>query len=283
MMDSLRNAAPPPPSTALSQPVRLSGGYFSAFFQAYHLHMRTWGKVERIGIAILWPVAVVSAAIVLRHEPGVLEAWAWPVVVLFVVVILKSEVTSLIGRLNVFSGPAGIKAEFTKQAELLDDQTSELVPNVPDKLAVPSGDRFGSLGSDRPDGEAFVEKFAAQMELLEEAQINPKGAVFRSWQILERIAFRESYEHKMSFTPEVLVALLVGQHAIDPEFSRIVRELRFTKDLAALWHIPMNTSDADGLVKSAWRLAVAMDKALKEQGLELPPFGLPSGSKAESA
>jgi hypothetical protein len=171
----------------------------------------------------------------------VLDAWAWPVVVLVVVVLLRRPLSGLIPRLLKFRGPAGLEAEFARERleaasrQAVDTWSTVLPPALP------------------------VQPTLAYLR--SEATKQPSSGIILAWSVVEQTAFETFGRVRGSES----IGALVRRLATNQKVSALTPSLAHT--LETLYHqvqhgvLILDSASALIFVDSAWRLAAAIRRA----------------------
>ena len=165
----------------------------------------------------------------------VVTALIWPVAVVTIVVLLRRQLTALIGRMSRLNA-VGVEAEFSHEAAATAELAEATLPEPPNTVALPSS--------------MPLTPHPTLDQLLLEAKGHPIGAMVRAWQLLETLApFDEDGRIYLAKLERVL-----GSKSAAEEVLPIYRRL------AGLWSrevrgraIP-TVEDAEEFVSTTWRL-----------------------------
>lgn len=198
---------------------------------------------------------------------AVLDAWAWPVIVLIAVLLLRKNIAELIDRIKRLTGPAGTSAEFTIEAAATEKIAEIAVPDAAPELPQSS--------STSVDVVPFVP--SSLPDLMAEAQDRPNAAIIIAYTLVEHAAQAAFGYDRRAESLERFFRGLAAQNLVAPLISSVVHRFEGLYDQVAEGSVSPTADAADNFVNIAWRLLTTIRQAetLKREGSGWNPPGAP--------
>ncbi|GIF74725.1 hypothetical protein [Asanoa siamensis] len=186
----------------------------------------------------------------------VATGWAWPIVVLVAVILLKNEIGRLIARLTRFAG-VGVEVDFGDQVEAVSDLADAITAEAPDELPEPIE---GPPLTPRP----------TLTDLVAEAEIHPVGAIVRAWNVVEaRIAelappdstiIKAAGMAVSARNARMVLKMLSGMGLISSDLYQLGRRLSDLRNQVVHGDVTPTKNEAADFVTATWRLASELSK-----------------------
>lgn len=173
----------------------------------------------------------------------ILKAWAWPVVVLVAVLMLRRELAALFTRVSRFAAP-GLEAEFKHEVAATSELAEAAASEPPDELPTP--------------GEPSDHTLPTRWELFEEASRgSPIAAIVRAWNLIEYLL---PPDETGSRSIPIRLKRLGESGVLSDEMSALGRRLFGLRSQVVHGVVVPDAADADNFVSAAWTLATELSK-----------------------
>lgn len=159
---------------------------------------------------------------------AVLTSWAWPLVVLVAVLILRKELGALLKRMSRLTAP-GVEAEFGANVDATAQLAEASLPDPPSEL---------------PEQPTLA-------ELEAEARRHTVGAIVRAWNMVEGL---------VSVPLERLTWGDLESARITWETLSVYQRLRDLRNQVVHGRVIPSVSEAEEFVSAAWRLAASLNE-----------------------
>lgn len=185
---------------------------------------------------------------VLTFISNLISSVVWPLVVVFIVIILRGPLRDLIAdlgrRLHIVKFPGG-EAEFSSELAEIKEAADEA--NLPPSPVAP------------PAGPLLLEVEGGERQWARLAELSPRAAVTEAWRqveiVMQETARRYDIPEKESYSALALIRALGKRQILTPDIFAIVHDLRGMRNTAAHGvRFEISRSDAEEYISLAKRV-----------------------------